>query len=118
RAAQELDELDDAALVVVDLGARRALALVGERDLEAAVQERELAQPVRECVEVEAQLREDLRVGLERHGRAGLLRLPDDLELRLLLAARIPLTMDLAVATDLDLEPLGQCVHDADTDAV
>src|SRR5690606_4755676 len=66
RAAQELDELDDAALVVVDLGARRALALVGERDLEAAVQERELAQPVREGVEVEAQLREDLRVRLER----------------------------------------------------
>ena len=56
---QVRDERDDAALVV-ELVAL-AVALVVERDEDAAVQERELAQPLRERVEAEDGGLEDLR---------------------------------------------------------
>ena len=69
---QVLDERDDAALVV-ELVAL-AVALVVERDDDAAVQERELAQALRERVEAELGGLEDLRVGLERDLRAAALR--------------------------------------------
>ncbi len=49
RLVQVLDELADATLVLEDLVAP-AVALVGERDEEPGVQERELAQPAREDV--------------------------------------------------------------------
>ena len=56
-AVQVLDEFGDAA-VVLELGAlgfaglRVGLALVGERDEQALVQEREFAQALRERIEV------------------------------------------------------------------
>ena len=60
RLVQVLDEGPDPALVgevVLLLG-----ALVEDRDRDARVQERELAQPLREAVEMELGDREDLRV--------------------------------------------------------
>ena len=48
-----LDELGDAAAVVELVRLGRILALVGQRDLQALVQERQLAQPLRQRVEVE-----------------------------------------------------------------
>ena len=68
---QVLDERDDAAFVV-ELVAL-AVALVVERDDDAAVQERELAQALRERVEAEVRGLENLRVGLERDLRAAAL---------------------------------------------
>ena len=53
--------------------ARRIFALVGQRDLQALVQERQLAQPLRERVEVELGRVHDGRVGLEGDLGAGLL---------------------------------------------
>ena len=50
----------------------RILALVGERDLQALVQERQFAQPLRQRVEVELGRVHDGRVGLEGDLRAGL----------------------------------------------
>ena len=66
---QVLDERDDAALVaeVVRLAGG---ALVVDLDAHAGVQERELAQPLREHVERELGRREDLGVGLEGDLRA------------------------------------------------
>ena len=61
---QVRDELADAALVV-ELVALARLALVVQRDGDAAVQERELAQAVRQRVEAELDRLEDLGVGLE-----------------------------------------------------
>ena len=65
------DERDDAALVeeLVAL----AVALVVDRDGDAAVQERELAQPLRQRVEAVLGRLEDLRVGLEGDLGAALL---------------------------------------------
>ena len=72
---QVLDERDDAALVVELVVL--AVALVVERDENAAVQERQLAQALRQRVEAEDGGLEDLGVGLEGDlgaaalGRAG-----------------------------------------------
>ena len=57
---QVRDELADAALVVEPVALAR-LALVVERDGDAAVQERELAQALRQRVEAEVDRLEDLR---------------------------------------------------------
>ena len=97
---------------------RLLVALVVDRDADAAVQERELAQPLREDVEAELGGLEDQRVGLEGDLRAALLGLADLGERRLGLAALVALRVDLAVAPDLDLEHLGERVHDRDADAV
>ncbi len=57
-------------------------------------------------------------VGLPGDLGAGLAGLADDLQLGDGAAALVALVMDLAVTIDLDLEPLGERVHDGDADAV
>ena len=65
-AIEVLDELRDAA-VVLELGTlglagfRIGVALVGERDLQALVQERQLAQPLGQRVVVNSRRGEDAR---------------------------------------------------------
>ena len=113
---QILDEGDDPAFV--EELVRLAVALVVERDGDAAVQERELAQPLRERVEAEFRRLEDLRVGLERDLGAALLGRAGDLEIALRRAALVALLVDLAVAPDLEIELFGQRVDDRDADAV
>jgi hypothetical protein len=58
-----LDELRDASLIME--GVALVLALVGDRDLGAGVQERELAQAVLEDLEGVHVAVEDVRIGLE-----------------------------------------------------
>ena len=58
--AHERDELGDSALVLVGFPPHGAAALVDQPDDEPRVQERELAQAVRENVEAVLGLREDL----------------------------------------------------------
>src|SRR5204862_8257838 len=111
-----LDELDDAALV--EEGVAPPVALVLDDDLEAPVEERQLAQAVRERVEGERRLLEDRGVGLEADDRPGLLRGAGRGERRLRHAALVPLRPLLALAPDLDLEPLAERVDDRDADAV
>ena len=114
---QVLDELDDAALVEERVGA--SVALVLDDDLEAAVQERELAEAVRQGVEGEGRLLEDRRVRLEADDRAvlrGLLARGQRAGRRATLL--VALRPHLAAPPDLDLEPLAQRVHDRDADAV
>ena len=73
-------ERDDAAFVVKLV--RLAVALVVERDQHAAVQERELAQPLRERVEAEDGRLEDLGVGPEGDLGAAALGRPGHLRAR------------------------------------
>src|SRR5262249_50408737 len=70
RAVQVIDERDDAALVA-ELVALPA-ALVADVDPQPGVQERQLAQALRQHVELVLRAREDLCVGQERDARAGL----------------------------------------------
>ena len=77
---QVLDELDDAALVLEDLLARRLL--LRQRDLDALVQERQLAQPVGQDVPLELRASgRSCASGIERDLRAGALGLADRLQL-------------------------------------
>ncbi len=111
------DEVADAALVVELLGLA-AGTLVDEPDAQTARQERRLAEALGEGRGRELRLVEDLRVRQERHGRPGLLRLADDLHVTLRHAPREGLAMDLAVAADLDDEPLRERVHDGEADSM
>ena len=114
-----LDEGLDPALVLEDV---LLLALRSRSSTTSIVtprvQERELAQALRERVEVVARDGEDLRVGLERDLRArlrGLADLADRLERDALAVALLP---DLALALDLDEERARERVHDGQADAV
>src|SRR2546422_10706715 len=78
----------------------------------------QLAQTVRERVEGERRLLEDRGVGLEADDRPGLLRGAGRGERRLRHAALVALRPLLALAPDLDLEPLAERVDDRDADAV
>ncbi len=89
-----------------------------DRDRDAGVQERELAQPLRERLEAEVRGLEDVAVGLERDLGAALLRLARDVQLAHRRAALVALLVDQTVAPDLQLEPLRQRVDDGDADAV
>ena len=120
-----LDEVDQTALVLVGLGLLLVGSLVGEDDLEALVEERHRLQPLEHGAgdELGALGGEDRRVGPERDRGAGgataLGRLADDGHLALRLAALgVLLEVALAVAVDLDQQPLGEGVDDADADAV
>jgi hypothetical protein len=97
---------------------RLSVALIVERDGDAAVQERELAEALGERVEAEFGRLEDLFIGLERDLGAALLGRPRHLEIALRRAALVALGVDLAVAPDLEIELLRQCVHDRNADAV
>ena len=111
------DEIPDPAFVV-ELDVLAAGALVGEADPQPARQERGLAQALAERLVRPVDLLEDLGVRQERDRRAGVRRLAGDLEARRRLAARELLAVELAVAPDLGGQPLGECVHDGDADAV
>ena len=111
------DEGRDAALVaevLVLLG-----ALVADRDLEAAVEVRELAQLLAQLLEAElGDVLEDGRVGVERHRGAAIRRRRDLLERRHRDAAGVLLLPGVAVAPDLEPQPVGQRVHRRHADAV
>src|SRR5882724_10414211 len=114
---QVLHELDDAALEEERVAP--AVVLVLDDDLQSAVQERQLAQPIRERIERELADLEDRRVRLESDDGAVLGRLLA----RRQRAGRHPallvaLRPHLAAAADLDVEPLAQRVDDGDADAV
>src|SRR5262249_8588469 len=116
RAAQVADELDDAA-AVVELVAL-LVALVLDRDLDALVEERELAQALRQGAEAVVTGLEDQRIVLEGDLGAALLRRAGLAQGLVRLAATEALEVDLAVTLDLALEILGERVHDRDADAV
>ncbi len=93
-------------------------ALVVERNQDACVQERELAQTLCERVEAEFHGFENLGVGPEGDFRSALLRGAGRLEIGLRLAALILLLEHLPVAPDLEVELLRQRIDDRYANAV
>ncbi len=93
-------------------------ALVGERDQEARVEERQLSKAARQDVVLEVDEREDARVRLEAHLRAGLVGVADRRQRRDGHARAELLEVDVALALDLHLEPFAHGVDGADADAV
>src|SRR6266481_3057694 len=99
------DERDDAAFVL-ELVAL-SIALVVERDENAAVEKRELSEPLRERVEAIFDCLEDLRVCLEGHLRAAALRRACLLKGGNGSPALVTLLIDVPVSPDLEIEALG-----------
>jgi hypothetical protein len=121
-----LDELEDALVELEGLVARLAVgadALVDEADDDARVEVGEFAQARGKDGRVEGGVGEDLVVGLEGDGGAGLARgvgvdLGDDVEGLVDLPSLEGDEVDLAGAADLDLDPFGEGVDAGDADAV
>ena len=101
---QVLDVRFDAAFKMRDFLFFFTFALIGNDDFQPSVQIRKLTQAVAQRLERVGGLLEDLRVGLECDLRAALLRRAGDFELARRRAALIALSIDLAVAPDLELE--------------
>ena len=114
----EVHELADAALVTHRLAHGLLAALVGDGDAQAGVQKRLLAHAhVQRLIVVDRVLEHD-GVGLEAHGRAGVVRLADDGHgLRDIAAGKLHL-IDLPVFVHVHFQPLGQGVDDRGADAV
>ena len=112
--AELADELLDAEAVEVLLLADGLAAFVDEVDLESRVEEGQFPEPGGEFGELELDGdREDRGIGHEGDGGARLLLvfdLADDVELLGGVAALEGHVVDLAVALDLDLEPVRQGV--------
>ncbi|GIW42317.1 MAG: hypothetical protein KatS3mg076_2894 [Candidatus Binatia bacterium] len=116
RPVQVPDEFLDPA--VVEELVRLAGALIENLDPDTAVEERELAEPLREDVEAEGRVRENQGVGLEGHLGAVLVGLADDLEGTQRLPSLVTLDVDVTLALDLDLEVLREGVHDRESHSV
>ena len=113
---QVLDEGDDAAFVLEPVVL--PVALVVDRDEDAAVQKGQLTKALRQRVEAVFGGLEDLRVRLEGDLRATPLRRAGDLERAGRSAALVALLIDLAVPPDLQIETLGERVDHGHADAV
>jgi hypothetical protein len=118
------DEVGDAAVVAVLHRARIALlvlelgALVGQRDGQAAVEERHLLEAPGERLEVVGGGLEDLVVGPEGDGGAGLGGGPALVQVRGGGAAQVLLRPQRALGLDRDGQPGGQRVDHGDADTV
>ena len=95
-----------------------AAALVIESDLQAFIEEGELAKTLGERVEAKCGRGENRRVGMKRDFCAGLARLAGDLELRSGNALFVGLLPDFAIAMNFEIEPVGERVDDGNADAV
>jgi hypothetical protein len=92
--------------------------LVAQADVDAAVEERLLAQALRQGVVLELEDGEDARVGPEADLGAGLVGLADRRDGRFGNPLVVGLEPDLAVALDLQLHRLREGVHHRDADAM
>ena len=117
-----LDEFLDAVLVKKRLLFRRIDSLIRQCDFEPGIQESQLAQSRGQSLEFKfGRDREDRRVGQKRDQRAGILfvfDLADDAEFFGRFAALEGHVINLAVARDFDLEPVGERVDAFGADAV
>src|SRR5713226_9365691 len=115
-AVEMLDELGDAA-GEAEFGAFFS-ALVGQRDLQALVQEGEFAKALRQRVEAEGCLIEDGGIRVKRDFRSGFAGLSGLLQFGGGLALFVGLLPDSSIARNFELEPVGERVDHGDADAV
>src|SRR3989442_6758932 len=95
-----------------------SVALVVERDQDAAVQKRKLTQPLRKRVEAEGRRLEYVRVRFECDFRSAPLGRAGDGDLLRWLSSLVTLLIDLAVPPDLEIQGFRQGVHHGHADAV
>ena len=114
---QELDELADAAFVQERVAAcpSRSSSIVIVTPAFRNASSRSRCESVSKLKSV---VSKTSRIGLERDLRAALFGRAGHVEVAGRLAALVPLLVHVAVAPDLELEPLGQRVDDRDADAV
>src|SRR5207342_3122057 len=112
-----LDEGADAALVLEDV-ALAFTTLVDKRDLDARVEEAQLAQALGEDVVMEFDVGEYLDRRLEAEQGAALARILEALEWVQRLTQRVFLTVMAAVAPDIQPQVLGQRVDHRHTHAM
>ena len=110
------DELLQTTLVLE--GFDLAVALIGEIDAHAGVEEGQLAQALGKDVVFELDVREDDRRRLEAHARAGAVAGAGDGERRDRFAQAVFLLVEFAIAVDGELQHFGERVDDGDADAV
>ncbi len=110
------DESFQSTFVLKDF--RLLVALVHQFDADTGIQKRQFAQPFRQRVVVERNVREDLRAGLEAQCGAAFGRLAHRDQRRLRLAEAILLAMEFAVAPDIEFEEIGKRVDDGNSDTV
>src|SRR5690606_23633315 len=110
RLGEELDEGDDPALAVED--PLPAAAAVAEGDPHPRVQVGELAEALGEDLVVDVEAGEDQRVGVEGAAGAAALRGAEDDDVVDDLAALEAGLVGLAVAPDLEAEPVAEGVDD------
>src|SRR5208282_5082446 len=115
-AVQVLHEFADAA-GEAELGLL-VRALVLEGDFEALVQEGQLAQALGQHVVTEVRGVEDFGIGMKGELRAGAARLAGFLEFSGRSAALVGLLVDVAVAANLQVQPVGKRVDHRDAHAV
>jgi hypothetical protein len=118
-AVEIFDEFLDAADILHFLTLLDRVAHVGQHDIDAGIQEGELAQAVLERCEIIFDIAEGFRRGEERHFGATLaLGLADDFERGDRIAMGEFDIMLLAVAPDPELQLARQRIHHGDADAV
>src|SRR5213082_592643 len=118
-AVEILHELLDAADIAHLLALLDRVAHVGEHDIDAGIQERELAQAMLQRRKIIFDVGEGLGRGLEGHlGAALALGLADHFQRRHRIAVGEFDEMLLAVAPDFELQLAGQRVDHRDADAV
>ena len=118
-AVEIFDELLDAALVVHLLALLDRVAHVGQHDVDAGIQERELAQAMLQRREIIFDIGEGFGRGEERHlGAALAIGVADHLQRRHRVAMGELDEMFLAVAPDPQLQLARQRVDDGDADAM
>ena len=116
---EEINERDDTARVVEFV--LLPGTFVCKQQVDAGVEEGQLADSKRQRVEAVFERAEDLAARHEPYRRSGLLLfilLRFRCEFCFRFAILEPLRVDLPVAVDLDLEPFGESVDNRDTDAV
>ena len=112
------DEFPDAALVAHGLRLLLAGPGIGDGDPQARVQKRLLPHTGVQRLIVVLQRVEHLAVGLERHRRAGVVRLAHDLHLLGDIAPGEAHLVDFSVLVDLHRQPFAEGVHHAGAHAV
>lgn len=111
-------EFGDSAFVEEDLFPFLSFPFIGQRDADAAVEERQFAEAVFQDLPLVDRCGEDLLIGFEDHGCSAV---GNGSELFQRLHGHAPFESDLirhSAPVDLDLHPLGEGVHAGDADSV
>ncbi len=118
RAVQVLDELRDAAVILERVFLILVVAIIGELDGQALVEESQFAEAHFKRVVVERDIVENFGIRVEGDARTGALGRADVLDLGRCLAALVFLYVGPAVTLNLGFYPVAQRGHRLGADTV